>query len=155
MRPQPHLQTARCHSPFRVFTPAMLRIYSITGSGGFAIKDDVGLKAMSSRYGRHTITGSRYRKGAKRSARDLETSQSSRLPNAIPKHSGREEIDREGHSTCPRPKTECVPESIDRMVVYGKRAEREDWSPNIRVVKATVEFLHSTGRLEYNHTPDD
>ena len=33
--------------------------------------------------------------------------------------------------------------------------KRENWAPDIKVVKATVEFLQSTGRLEYNHAPDD
>ncbi|PSK37231.1 hypothetical protein B9Z65_1973 [Elsinoe australis] len=35
---------------------------------------------------------------------------------------------------------------------HGKR---ENWTPDIKVVKATIEFLQSTGRLEYKHMPDD
>ena len=38
------------------------------------------------------------------------------------------------------------------QLVDGKR---ENWTSDIKVVKATVEFLQSTGRLEYNHAPDD
>jgi ribonuclease HI len=33
--------------------------------------------------------------------------------------------------------------------------KRENWAPDIKVVKAIVEFLQSTGRLEYNYAPDD
>jgi hypothetical protein len=79
--------------------------------------------------------------GKERSARDLETAQISRLPNAIPRHSEREEIDRVRHSTCPRPKTECGPESIDRMVIYskcaGSRARGE-----IRGIRVRLEAHH-------------
>jgi len=38
------------------------------------------------------------------------------------------------------------------QLLDGKRG---NWKPDIKVVKATVEFLQSTGRLEYNRTPDD
>jgi hypothetical protein len=44
-------------------------------------------------------------------------------------------------------------------VVWGKRkdpesgklldGERENWNPNLTVVKATVQFLKETGRLTY------
>jgi hypothetical protein len=51
------------------------------------------------------------------------------------------------------------------LVGYGTRkvgqsdqrldGKRENWTADIKIVKATVEFFQSTGRLEYNHRPDD
>jgi ribonuclease HI len=42
-----------------------------------------------------------------------------------------------------------------RKVGQSVDGKRENWTPDIKVAKATVEFLQSTGRLEYNSTRDD